>query len=381
MANTVKEYRDKARQLLGELPFQKISDSPTVKHYTDWRLFEPYFDRIDLCGDTGLEVEALEGRVEVKDASRFGENPRLAELIRPEESKITAAHYTALKDALVVRVSRKSRLIIRSREGMGSSQVHARHLILLLEPGSRSEIMVEASGFRDDALETLFIELYAGENSESNMLFYAEPPLDSPSFFLIKKLMEKGSKLRYGYLSAGGFMHHQREEAIMLEEAELRSGGAFVAGKGEKVDYFASAVHEGPRGFSRLRATGVALEGGYAVARGVAKIDKRGEWSNTLFEGGVVLLGEGARGYSAPMLEIGTGNVEEARHEALGSKPDEETIFYLQSRGLSKVEAWRIIVYGAIEHQLDFLEGWAREEAEERSIKILNTKLRDIKTF
>ena len=176
-------------------------------------------------------------------------------------------------------------------------------------------------------------------------------------------------------------MHHQREEAILLEEAQLRSGGAFVAGLGEKVDYFASAVHEGPRGFSRLRATGVALEGGYAVARGVAKIDKRGEWSNTLFEGGVILLGEGARGYSAPMLEIGTGNVEEARHEALGSKPDEETIFYLQTRGLSKVEAWRIIVYGAIEHQLDFLEGWVREAAEEKSIKILNTKLKDVKTF
>ena len=380
MANLVKDFRDRARQLLEELPFQKISDSPTVKHYTDWRLFEPYFDRVGVCGDAGIRVEPLEGSVDLRTASSLGDAP-LAELIKPEESKITAAHYLALSDALVLKVSGKSRLRITATDGLGDSQVHARHIILILEPGSESEILVEASGFRDDGLETLFIELYAGENSRSNVLFYAEPPLDSPSFFLLKKLMEKGSKLRYGYLSSGGFMHHQREEAVLLEEAELRSGGAFVAGKGEKVDYFASAVHEGARGFSRLRATGVALEGGYAVARGVAKIDKRGEWSNTLFEGGVILLGEGARGYSAPMLEIGTGNVEEARHEALGSKPDEETIFYLQTRGLTKVEAWRLIVYGAIEHQLDFLEGWVRDEAEEKSIGILNTKLRDIKTF
>jgi Fe-S cluster assembly scaffold protein SufB len=300
----------------------------------------------------------------------------VGDLIKVSESKLTAAHYASLNDATVVRVSGKSKLRVAATEGLGGSSVHARHLVLIVEPNSDLESMIDAREFSSDAVETLFIEMIVQENSNVKLFFYAEPPTKSPSLFVFKRILGKNSSLRYCYLSTGGLMHHQREETIILEGSEVLTGGSCVALPGERIDYYASVIHDGPKGFSRARAQGISLAGGFTVTRGMARVTRKGEWSNTIFEAGVMLLGKDAKGYSAPMLQIETGNVVEATHEALGSKPDDDMVFYLQTRGLSKGEAWKIMVYGILDKQLEYLEeGWLREKAEELLVRILDEKV------
>ena len=61
-----------------------------------------------------------------------------------------------------------------------------------------------------------------------------------------------------------------------------------------------------------------------------------------------LLLGENSRTDTYPYIEIEEDDVETA-HEATVTKVGEEQLFYLQSRGLSAVEATAMIVRGFIE--------------------------------
>lgn len=358
--------------LIKKLEYQEISDSPTVKHYTKWKLYDPYIKNLRASAGTGLEIETISGSLEVTSTP---DNPILGRLIKPLESKIIAAHYAALGEALIIKMSGNVKLNIFATEDLGDSTIHARHLMLITKPNTKAEIVINAQNFKEDALETFFIELHAHDNSKINLLFYVEPPNKTPSISIFKRVLGKETELNYAFLSSGGLMHHQREESYLLERSKLFSGSSFISGIDEKLDYYASVVHEGFYGNSIIRSQGIALERGYAVARGLAKISKKGEWSSTLFEAGVTILGDNAKGYAAPMLEIDTGNVREARHEATEAKINEDHIFYLQTRGLSREESERILIYGLMAYQLNFLEEPLYKMAEKLLIGLINKKI------
>jgi len=58
------------------------------------------------------------------------------------------------------------------------------------------------------------------------------------------------------------------------------------------------------------------------------------------------LLTDGARADSVPNLEIETGDVAGAGHASVTGRLDDNQLFYLMSRGISKVEARRLVVRG-----------------------------------
>jgi len=69
-----------------------------------------------------------------------------------------------------------------------------------------------------------------------------------------------------------------------------------------------------------------------------------------------LFFGEKAKANSAPMLEIETYNVEEARHATSISRLSEDRIFYLASRGIDVKEAEKLIIKGASERFLEKIE-------------------------
>jgi Fe-S cluster assembly protein SufD len=58
------------------------------------------------------------------------------------------------------------------------------------------------------------------------------------------------------------------------------------------------------------------------------------------------VLSDGARADSVPNLEIETGEIVGAGHASATGRFDDEQLFYLQARGISEVEARRLVVRG-----------------------------------
>lgn len=91
----------------------------------------------------------------------------------------------------------------------------------------------------------------------------------------------------------------------------------------------------------------------FTVVRGVATIDETAINSSTSIIGRSLVLGKDAKAVVSPMLEVKTGRVVMAKHSAAVSRIDENQIFYLQTRGLSKREAEGIIIRGFIIEEQD----------------------------
>ena len=67
-----------------------------------------------------------------------------------------------------------------------------------------------------------------------------------------------------------------------------------------------------------------------------------------------ILAGNNARDTSQPYLEIDENNVK-ARHSATIGKIGDDELFYLQSRGLEKSEAEKIMIMGVINEFMKYI--------------------------
>jgi len=69
-----------------------------------------------------------------------------------------------------------------------------------------------------------------------------------------------------------------------------------------------------------------------------------------------ILLSETARAHSVPNLEILTNDPTRCGHAASVGPVDEDQLFYLMSRGISRKEAERLVVFGFFREVLDRVE-------------------------
>lgn len=363
--------RFRGRDALNRVDYQKYKDSPTVKYYTKWESFDKYLANPGICTSIGLMVKSDFEKIGIWKYSAHEDIYPIGKLIRPDESKVIASHYASLRDSLVVEVRDDGDVEIKVGDGLGQSTIHARHVVLVVKKRINANIIIDATNYENDALETLFIEGYIGRRSNVNVLVLNGPPRETPSINVFRFALDSHSKLNYGYIGSGGLMHHQDDLFILGEKAKVKAGAAFISKSGMKIDYVGSIIHEGPGGESHLSSQGVVFEDGYGVARGMAKVTRFGEWSKTFYEAGVALLGEGGKGYASPMLEIDTGNVLEARHEAKEARFGHDQLFYLMTRGLDLEEARYLLTYGLLSAKVAHLDDGLSEVADEYIKRLL----------
>jgi len=128
-------------------------------------------------------------------------------------------------------------------------------------------------------------------------------------------------------------------------EAELL--GLYFADAGQHLEHRLFVDHNAPRTKSNVDYRG-ALQGqdAHAVWIGDVLIRKVAEGIETYESNKNLLLTDGARADSVPNLEIETGEIEGAGHASTTGRFDDQQLFYLRSRGISEVEARRLVVHG-----------------------------------
>ncbi|MBD3273849.1 MAG: Fe-S cluster assembly protein SufD, partial [Candidatus Marinimicrobia bacterium] len=82
-----------------------------------------------------------------------------------------------------------------------------------------------------------------------------------------------------------------------------------------------------------------------SVFQGLIKIEKGAQQTDAELENKNMLLNEGARADSIPVLEILADDVK-AGHGATVGRVDEDHLYYLMSRGLNRKQAERTIING-----------------------------------
>ncbi|HLD81693.1 MAG TPA: Fe-S cluster assembly protein SufB [Patescibacteria group bacterium] len=113
-------------------------------------------------------------------------------------------------------------------------------------------------------------------------------------------------------------------------------------------DAGAKVIHLAPNTSSKIVSKSIAKDGGRTSYRGLVKVTPRATNAKVKVRCDALLLDRASRSDTYPTMEIDTNKVS-VEHEASVSKLSEDQLFYLQSRGLSRQDAERMIVAGFIQ--------------------------------
>ncbi len=135
-----------------------------------------------------------------------------------------------------------------------------------------------------------------------------------------------------------------------------------VASSKQYQDAGAKMIHVGKNTSSTIISKSICKQGGVANYRGLVEIKPCALNSYSHVECDTLILDDKSSSDTIP-TNIVNNNCSNIEHEATVSKIDEDELFYLMSRGLSKSEATHLIVMG-------FIEPFSRELPMEYAVEL-----------
>jgi Fe-S cluster assembly protein SufD len=151
------------------------------------------------------------------------------------------------------------------------------------------------------------------------------------------------------WLSGGGGRVMNSLEGERSEAYDLH---VFVE-KGESRLHLDSVLrHAGKDTKGNILVKGIVKDNAVAKLDGMIKIEKGGGGAESFLSEHVMLLNPGAHATANPELEIENNDVS-SRHAASVSQIDEEKIFYLMARGISREDSRKLIIEGFLESAVE----------------------------
>ncbi len=139
---------------------------------------------------------------------------------------------------------------------------------------------------------------------------------------------------------------------IKSSGVDLNIYGLFVGKKTDDFQLKTNQYHMAPNSTSNLLIKGVFDDKSKFIYQGLIKIEKSGQKSHAYQKNKNLILSGKVYVDSRPFLEILANDVF-CTHGSTTGKIDEESLFYLKSRGLDPVTAKNLYVSGFIQEIID----------------------------
>ena len=164
-----------------------------------------------------------------------------------------------------------------------------------------------------------------------------------------RAVLDADSELHWATAGLGSRLHWTAQDVwLRAPGSHSRLFGLNFADGRQHLDYQTRQDHAAPHTESDLLSKGVVLDRARTVFRGVLHLRKEAQQTNAYQATHSLLLSPRARADALPILEIEADDVR-CKHGSTTGRVDEEQIFYLMSRGLSRQDAQRLIVQGFFE--------------------------------
>jgi Fe-S cluster assembly protein SufD len=182
-------------------------------------------------------------------------------------------------------------------------------------------------------------------------------------------------------LLGGHLVRPHMELAVSGAGGDMAFRGVFFAEESEHLDAFAVDLHEtGPSG-GDVHWRGAATGAARASFEGLIKIDPGAQRTHTYLQIHTMMLSPKARVDAIPSVLVSSDDVS-ASHGGTVGELDESSIFYMQTRGLDRAAAVRVIVEGFFEPLISELADEPLEElVREKVAAKLAAAREDIETY
>jgi len=279
---------------------------------------------------------------------------KILESTDPKEDKYTALNNAAFNSGVFIKIPKNLVLekpihVVSCISPDDTSTISKN--IIIAEQSSKASIVQELyapKGTTQQAyLELLTVD--SQPNSSLQMTTFQTMDQSAVSFSTRNCTISQDAKISW-YLGLFGSMLSRYRTSYFLDGigASVVDAEIVFGDNEQSFDISANLIHQKPSTEGQIVQRSVLKNKSKSLFKGMIKILEGASQSKSFLSGRSILLGKDAKSDSIPGLEIFTNDVK-ATHSASVAQVDEEQIFYLECRCLSKKEAERIIVEGFLE--------------------------------
>jgi Fe-S cluster assembly protein SufB/Fe-S cluster assembly protein SufD len=381
----LKEYRKNSLSIYQELP---LETSPLYNKYTDAKRMDPQQVSISIDSDKSIpeflktrlseltnetiivqigshidqinipEEQKSKGLVisSIDDALKnHGELiQKTLESTNSKEDKYTALNNAAFNSGIFIYIPRNLILekpihFISCLPIDGISTISRN--VIVAEENTKSSIVQELYSPKVSHQQA-YLELFnvdVGPNSQLDGTTLQMMDHSSVNFSTRKSILSQDAKINWYLGLFGSMLSRYRIDYYLNGTGASANDSEVVFGNDDQsFDLSTNVNHEKPSTEGKVIEKSILKDKSKSLFKGMIRIKENASKSNSFLSGRSILLDKGAKSDSIPGLEILTNDVR-ATHSASVAQIDEEQIFYLQTRCLSKKEAERTIVEGFLE--------------------------------
>lgn len=245
--------------------------------------------------------------------------------------------------------------------------------LLIAEQGSKVEIIESHHNFDASFVLTNSVtEIFVDSNAKAD---WHKLQNDSATSYLIDHIFakqERDSLATVNTFSFGGKLVRNNLDFIQNgENINSFMNGVTIIGGEQLVDHHTAVHHNQPNCESYQNYKGIFKDKAHGVFNGKVFVDKIAQKTNAYQQNNNVLLSEGATIDTKPQLEIFADDVK-CSHGCTVGQLNEDALFYLRARGISKNEAQALLLYAFAN---DAMENIDIEPLKEKISKLLAEKL------
>ena len=294
------------------------------------------------CTSTGPLTEGVEVEVDHSNRSLSGTT-----LVERYEADTFAVLNTALAPATTVLRVADGVVVERPIVILNVSNATSSFSRTQIELGrGASATVVEYFEGGRDALVVPLSEYRLDDNSVLQLITYQR--LDPSAWHVARTtgFLERDARLRQAVIGIGAHYNRSRNDAVMRgvgSENELRT--TFLGSSDQVHDFRTHQLHLAPRSRSTLLSKGAVADDSRSVYTGLIEIEKGAKRTDARQTNHNLLLSPRAHADSVPNLEIRENDVMCAHASSVGPL-DELQRWYLESRGVTREDAERLMIQG-----------------------------------
>jgi Fe-S cluster assembly protein SufD len=216
---------------------------------------------------------------------------------------------------------------------------------IVLERGASATVVEYYEG-GEDSLVVPLSEYEVGDDAWLQLITYQRLAMTAWHIARTTGFLYRDARLRQAVIGFGGHYNRSRNDAEMLSsgaENELRT--TFLGSGAQVHDFRTHQFHKAARTRSTLLSKGAVADESRSVYTGLIEIEKGAKRTDARQTNHNLLLSPAAHADSVPNLDIRENDVMCAHASSVGPL-DELQRWYLESRGVSREDAERLMIQG-----------------------------------
>ncbi len=308
------------------------------------------------ASNVSVKVTAPAGVIVAK-----GAHARTFEATHTPKDKLEHLHEALVTDVTTIRVPKNAKITESIRitlSGTLDSSVRAsfHHVTAIVEDGASASFVIENtihSNSKDAKTEPVYVsdvfEILPGANSVVDVYNVNEP---GDNILLFSRRLAKPAAHAQVNWYSGVFGSKATNMVVQTQYTQSGAHGknliAFFGENHERLELWANALHQAPHTANGILCKGALSGHSESTFEGFVKIEKNAPGTVSGQSERVILLSETAWANAIPALVIENNDVQ-ANHAAAVGQVSEDQLYYLMSRGLSREEAFQMILEGFFE--------------------------------